>query len=180
MTAVECAPSEQRSNAKIAKGPQRSQRDVSILSLGTGARFRMVNETSLGDRINAVSHKIVGAAIAVHREVGPGLLEKTYKLCLKRELELAGLQVFTEVPVAIVYRDLVVERAYFIDLLVEGLVAVEVKGVTELGSAQRAQVLTQLRWADLRLGLLLNFHAERMKEGIRRIVHDLPEVDREA
>ena len=117
-----------------------------------------------------LTRQIIGAAIDVHRALGPGLLESAYERCLEHELDLRHLQVERQVALPVVYKDLVVEKAYFVDLLVEGKVVVELKAVEELTDAHRAQVLTHLKWANLRVGLLINFNEASLRRGLRRLV----------
>lgn len=115
--------------------------------------------------------KIIGAAITVHRHLGPGLLESTYAACLTAELRHVGLTVQREVAVPIQYRKLRVEVAYRIDILVEHSVVVELKAASALASVHVAQLLTYLRLADLHIGLLFNFNTEILSAGgIRRVL----------
>ena len=123
-------------------------------------------------RINQVTGAILGGAIEVHRVIGPGLLESPYMPCFEFELAERGLSYVTQAPVGLVYKTLRLDAVYKVDLLVEDLVVVEVKCVETVAAVHRAQLLTYLRLTDLRVGLLLNFGAERMKDGIRRIVND--------
>jgi GxxExxY protein len=122
---------------------------------------------------NDVSHLIIGAAIEVHRVLGPGLLESAYRLALAHELRLRGHKVDTEVLVAVRYKDLEIPGAFRIDLLVEGLVVVELKAVEKLMPMHEAQLLTYLRCSNKRLGLLLNFHESMLKRGVTRVVNQL-------
>ena len=124
------------------------------------------------DRINALTSRVIGAAITVHRELGPGLLESTYEACLAAELGNAGLSVERQVPVRVMYHDLVLDVGYRIDLLVERTVVVELKVVARIERVHLAQVLTYLRHADLQAGLLFNFNVDALAAGgIRRVVH---------
>ncbi len=119
----------------------------------------------------AVSKAVLGAAIEVHRALGPGLLESTYQRCLMHELELRGLVVLAEVPLGLVYKGLVVDGAYRIDLLVEDAVVVEVKAVESVLDVHEAQLLTYLRLSGRTTGFILNFGRKTMREGIvRRVV----------
>ena len=120
---------------------------------------------------NEISKIIVDAAIQVHKYFGPGLLEKAYQECLFYELISRGLRVEKEKSLPIVYHDLVIEHAFRIDLLVEQKVVVETKSVATLLGIHLAQTLTYLRLGNYKLGLLLNFNVERMKDGgIRRVI----------
>lgn len=118
-----------------------------------------------------VSHAIIGAAIEVHRRLGPGLLETTYETCLYRELRLRGLRALRQVRVPVDYRGEILDCAYRLDLLVEGLVIVEVKAVERIQPVHRAQVLTYLRQRSLWLGLLINFNVDFLRYGVRRILN---------
>ena len=110
---------------------------------------------------------IIGAAIEVHRELGPGLLESAYQTCLAYELAQRKLEVLREAPVPVVYRGQRIDCGYRIDLLVEGDVIVEVKSVEALLPIHTAQVLTYLRLTGARRALLLNFNGLTLKEGLR-------------
>lgn len=123
--------------------------------------------------LNEVSGVIVDAAIRVHSALGPGLLESAYEACLTSELCRRGLKVRTQIEVPIIYGSVRLEAAYRMDLLVEDSVVVEVKTVTRLLPVHEAQLLTYLRLSGYRLGLLLNFYVPRMRNGIKRIVHNL-------
>jgi GxxExxY protein len=117
-----------------------------------------------------LTKEILGAAIEVHRFLGPGLLENAYRRCLAHELGLRGLVAGAEVVLDLEYKGLVVPATYRLDLLVEDRVVVEVKTVDSLTALHRAQLLTYLRLSGTRIGLLLNFKVERMADGIRRVV----------
>ncbi|HZZ79065.1 MAG TPA: GxxExxY protein [Gemmataceae bacterium] len=128
-----------------------------------------MRETSL-DEINLLTEKIIGAAIEVHRILGPGLLESTYRICLVHELRLQGLNVETEKYLAITYKNLVVENAYRLDLLTEKTVIIELKCVDRLHSVHEAQVISYLKLSGCRVGLLINFNVKLLKDGIKRLV----------
>lgn len=123
---------------------------------------------------NAISGKIIGAAIKVHTVLGPGLLESAYEAALAHELKNRGLKVERQVPMAIQYESLVLDVGYRVDLLVENLVIVELKSVETIHSVHRKQALTYTRLSGKRLGLLLNFGSPRLKDGITRIANQLP------
>jgi len=120
--------------------------------------------------INQITDSIIGAAIEVHRRLGPGLLESAYETCLAAELAYRGLQVERQRPLSLEYRGAYVGAAYRIDLFVECRVVVEVKSVTKLEPVHAAQVLTYLRLSGAPVGLLFNFNEEVVMEGCRRIV----------
>lgn len=120
---------------------------------------------------NEISRIIIGCAIEVHKQLGPGLLESAYQKCLFYELKLTGLKVQMEVPRPIVYKEVELDHGYRIDLLVEGKVVVELKTVEFFNDVHTAQVLTYLKLGDYKLGLLLNFHTSILKNGIKRIIN---------
>jgi len=124
---------------------------------------------------NDLSKCIVTAAIRIHRELGPGLLESVYELVLAHELKSSGLRVSRQVAIPIQYRGLTFGEGFRIDLVVEDKVIVELKCVDSLNSVHRKQLLTYLRLSGLKLGLLLNFSCLLMRDGVVRIVNDLPE-----
>ena len=119
---------------------------------------------------NEISHEIIGAAIEVHRFLGPGLLESAYEECLSKELALRALRVERQKPVPVVYKDVKLECGYRIDLLVEGRVVVELKSIESLAAIHEAIILTYLRLSGHRLGLLMNFNVTVLKDGIRRFI----------
>jgi GxxExxY protein len=122
---------------------------------------------------NAVAGAVVDAAIEVHRCLGPGLLESAYELSLARELELRSVPVARQVPLSVSYKGLALGSAYRLDLVVDETVVVEIKAVERLDSIHTAQLLTYLKLGDYRLGMLLNFNARLMKDGIRRVANAL-------
>ena len=118
-----------------------------------------------------LTEKIIGAAIEVHRELGPGLLESAYEAALAHELALRGVRFARQKEMPVRYKGVLIEVGYRIDLLVEDQVIVELKAVTEMHPIYEAQLITYLRLSNLRVGLLMNFNVPRLKEGvIRRIV----------
>ena len=126
--------------------------------------------------LNSISANVIHAAISVHRELGPGLLESVYQDCMIEELRNLGTRVQGEVPVPIFYKGRKIkDEGFRIDLLVEDLVIVELKSVEEVAPVHKKQLLTYLRLADKRLGLLINFGVAKIKDGISRIVNGLPE-----
>ena len=125
--------------------------------------------------INEITDAIIGAAIAVHKVLGPGLLESTYEACLIYELRERDLDVKAQVPVPVEYKGVRLECGYRLDILVEDEVLVEIKAVAKPEPIHKAQVLTYLRLTGLHAGLLINFNEELLKSGIRRLVHNLKE-----
>lgn len=127
------------------------------------------------DEINSVTEAIIGAAIAVHRELGPGLLESAYEACLGYELRSRGYEVQRQLELPVNYRGVKVDAGFRIDLLVNGLVVVELKAVEKLERIHEAQLHTYLRLTGLHAGLLMNFNVVRLVDGLKRIVRDLPD-----
>ena len=121
-------------------------------------------------RINQVSGMVVDAAMRVHTLLGPGLLESAYQACLAKELRKRGLIVETQVGLPVVYEGEKLELGYRIDLLVENLVIVEIKSVEAIHPVHEAQLLSYLRLSGKNVGLLINFHVARLKDGIKRMV----------
>ncbi|MBI1286678.1 MAG: GxxExxY protein [Flavobacteriales bacterium] len=113
---------------------------------------------------------IIGAAIEVHRELGPGLLESVYQSCLVMELKELGLKVETEIPMPVIYKGMELDQGYRIDLLVENEVVVELKIVEKLTDVHTAQILTYMRLGKYPKGLLINFNMKLLKNGIKRFV----------
>lgn len=118
-----------------------------------------------------ISHTVIGAAIDVHRQLGPGLLESAYQVCVAHELRKRGLQVVTEQPIPVVYDGFKLDCGFRADLIVERQVIVELKAKSAIHPVDVAQVLSYLRLTRLRLGLLINFHESRLVDGIRRVVN---------
>jgi GxxExxY protein len=117
-----------------------------------------------------ITEAIIGAAIEVHKHLGPGCLESTYETCLIHELQLRGVSVLSQERLPIVYKGLPVEEAYRIDLLVEGTVVVELKSVDALLPIHEAQLITYLKLSGKKVGLLINFNVPVLKHGIVRRV----------
>ena len=118
-----------------------------------------------------LSAKIIGAAIAVHKQLGPGLLESTYEVCLAHELKLKGLIVRKQVPLPVVYKQIKLDAGYRIDLIANEQIIIEVKSVEMLAPIHTAQLLTYLKLTEKRLGLLMNFNSVKIVDGIKRVVN---------
>lgn len=114
---------------------------------------------------------IIGAAIEVHRRLGPGLLESAYRVCLAYELTKRGMNVVQERPIPVVYDEVKLECGFRADLVVNGCVVVELKAKTAIHPIDKAQVLSHLRLMGLRIGLLINFHEVKLVEGVSRILN---------
>jgi GxxExxY protein len=122
------------------------------------------------EELNKISYDIIGCAFKVHSQLGPGLLESTYKVCLAYELDKMGYKVETEKALPVVYDEIKLEAGYRIDLLVNNKVIVELKSVEVLNDVHTAQILTYLKLANINLGLLINFNVKDLKQGIKRYV----------
>lgn len=120
---------------------------------------------------NELSNIILGCAIEVHKQLGPGLLESAYRECLYYELVKAGLDVQKEKPLPIVYKEIKLNHGYRIDLLVDNKVVIEIKTVEAFTEVHTAQVLTYLKLGNYKLGLLLNFYVKILKNGIKRVIN---------
>ncbi len=128
------------------------------------------------DGLNAITSQIIKAAIEVHRELGPGLLECVYERCMLIELRRTGLTTESQVPVKIAYKGQdVADGGLRLDLLVENQVVVELKSVKQVTDLDKKQLLSYLRLADKHIGLLVNFNTVLLKEGITRIANKAPE-----
>jgi GxxExxY protein len=135
---------------------------------------------SEAERLNKITERIIGAAIAVHQALGPGLLESAYEACLAFELRQRGLKVEQQKPVPVVYRDVKLDCGYRLDLLVEDCVIVEIKSVDHLAAIHEAQLLSYLKLTGCKIGLLINFNVKMLMSGIKRIVNDFPDLARGA
>jgi len=121
--------------------------------------------------LNEISGAIIGAAIAVHKALGPGLLENAYKVCLAHELRKRGLHVQTELELPVVYDGVKVDLGYRLDMLVQDAVIVEIKAVYELHPIHEAQLLSYLKLGNKKLGLLINFNVRKLTDGVKRMVN---------
>ena len=119
---------------------------------------------------NELTSKIIGAAIEVHRHLGPGLLEHAYHQSLVFELSQRGFNVVSEKPLPVIYKTLEIKNGFKIDLIVENSVIVEIKSVEKVLDVHRSQILTYMHMAGCRTGLLMNFHVTLLKNGIERFV----------
>ncbi len=122
---------------------------------------------------NELSNQVIGAAIEVHRHLGPGMLEAIYRDCLVHELHSRGIGAEKEVVLPVRYKDLELLSGYRADLVIQKLVIVELKAVESLAPIFTAQLLSYLRMSGLRLGLLINFNTIQLKDGIKRVVNNL-------
>jgi GxxExxY protein len=125
---------------------------------------------ALEPSLNELSGKIIGIAYEVHSALGPGLLESVYKECMFHKLIMAGLHVVKEKPLPVIYDGVKLDVGFRLDLLVEEKIVLEIKSVDDISDVHKAQVLTYLKFANCRLGLLLNFNELKMKDGITRLI----------
>ena len=117
-----------------------------------------------------ITKVIIGCAIDVHKELGPGLLESAYEECLYYELQKTGLKVEKQKAIPVVYKEIKLDCGYRADLIVEDKIVIELKTVDEFNPVHEAQILTYLKFADKKLGLLINFNVLRLKDGIKRYI----------
>lgn len=139
-----------------------------------GACFETTEITEfaeLGSDVNKITEEIIGAAIAVHRELGAGLLESAYEACLAYGLVDRGLSMERQKELPVIYRNKQIDLGYRIDLLVEGMAVVELKAVAHLEPVHEAQILSYLKLSGYRVGWLINFNVSLLKDGIRRFVY---------
>jgi GxxExxY protein len=123
------------------------------------------------EEFNQITHDIIGAAIEVHRALGPGLLESAYEACLAYEIGERGPKVERQKPLPLIYKDVTLDCGYRLDLLVENTVIVEVKTVDKLAPIHDAQLLSYLKLSGCKVGLLINFNMPILKHGIRRLMN---------
>jgi len=158
-------------HAERAKNTQSTQRKKYSLR-SFACPLRALRETTPMTE-NEISYEIIGKALDIHKTLGPGLLESVYETTLSYELRQAGMDVQTQVPMPLVYKEITMEVGYRLDLLVEHKVIVELKAVEQLAPVHYAQTLTYLKLSGLKLALLINFNSKTLKEGIHRLVNNL-------
>ena len=117
-----------------------------------------------------LSNKVIGCAIEVHRNLGPGLLESTYEQCLAHELKIEGMPFKLQFPLPVEYKGIKLDCGYRIDLLVANILIVELKSVENVLPIHQAQLLTYMKLSGIKIGLLMNFNVKYMKDGIKRMV----------
>ena len=122
-------------------------------------------------KLDNLAREIIGAAIEVHRNTGPGLLESTYEKCLEHELHLRGIQAASQVFLPVIYKGIELDAGYRIDLLVEESIILELKAVESLNRNHTAQILAYLKLSGKRLGLLINFNVPQLIQGVKRLVN---------
>jgi len=127
------------------------------------------------EHLNKLTDAIIGAAMKVHRTLGPGLLESTYEICLCRELSIRGLRFERQVPIAVEYKGVKLDCGYRADIVIDGMILVEIKAIDSLLPVHDAQLLSYLKLGGWKIGLLINFNVELLKHGLRRRVLGLIE-----
>ena len=127
-------------------------------------------------RVNEITEKVIGACIDIHRQLGPGLLESAYEECLCYDLSTFGLAFERQKDLPVTYKRVRLACGYKIDIVVEGLVVVELKAVEKLLPIHEAQLLTYLKLSALSVGLLINFNVPALKQGLKRIVNNFPDL----
>jgi GxxExxY protein len=127
------------------------------------------------ERLDQITDKIIGGAIEVHRALGPGLLESAYETCLAFELIERGLRVEQQKQLPVAYREVKLDAGYRLDLLVDGVVIVEVKAVDRLAPIHQAQLLSYLKLSGCPVGLLINFNVKVLEQGIQQVVNNYPD-----
>lgn len=120
--------------------------------------------------LDALSNRVIGLAIDVHREVGPGLLETVYQECMCMEPEAAGIQFQSQAMVPVHYKGRLIPLGFRSDIVVAGAIILEIKAVVTIAPAHEAQILTYLRMSGIRLGFLMSFHAPKLKDGLKRFI----------
>ncbi|MBN1291968.1 MAG: GxxExxY protein [Candidatus Latescibacteria bacterium] len=121
-------------------------------------------------KFSELSNKVIGAAIEVHKILGPGLLESTYQRCLVHELKLLNIHVEEEFPLPVEYKDISLDCGYRIDLLIDNQIIVELKSVEQLKSIHEAQLLTYMKLANIKQGFLINFNVVLLKDGLKSFI----------
>lgn len=128
-----------------------------------------IQHPDVDEEVDSLTGNIIGAAIEVHRSIGPGLLESAYQACLLYELRLRRLKVESQKPLPVFYKDVLIDCGYRLDMVVENQVVVEIKSVGSLAGVHEAQLLSYLKLGEYRVGLLINFNVKTLKDGIRRM-----------
>ena len=127
------------------------------------------------ERLNKITETIIGVAINIHRALGQGLLESAYEVCMVYDLIQVGMKVEQQKPLPVVYRGVKLECGYRLDLMIENEVIVEIKSIDKLLPIHKAQLMSYLKLADCKVGLLINVNVEILKSGIQRVVNNFPD-----
>jgi len=142
------------------------------VKLSETKKFRLDIKNNNVVKLDNLSYKIIGLAIDVHKELGPGLLESAYQECLYYEIKNAGLNVKKELSLPIIYKDIKLDHGYRIDLLIEDIIVLELKTVEKFTDVHFAQILTYLKLGNYPLGLLINFDSKILKNSIKRFINN--------
>jgi GxxExxY protein len=139
---------------------------------GTRNEGKITTKTTKDTKMefDELSNRVLGCAIEVHRALGPGLLESTYEQCLAHELKLAGIPFKLQWPVPVEYKTIHLDCGYRLDILIDDVLIVELKSVEKILGIHEAQLLTYMKLARIRTGLLINFNVQRLRDGIKRFV----------
>jgi GxxExxY protein len=132
--------------------------------------------SKISEDLDSLSYKIIGLAIEVHKQLGPGLLESAYQQCLYYEIKKAGLKVEKEITLPIVYKEIKLDQGYRIDLLIEDKLVIELKTVESFTSVHFAQILTYLKLGNYPLGLLINYNSKILRNNIKRFINSTPNL----
>jgi len=138
------------------------------MNFSTTRSLRSLESTEPTEEENGLTGKMIGAAIDVHRILGPGLLESAYEACLVYELRLRKLKVESQKAIPVFYKDVMLDCGYRVDLVIDDQVIVEIKSVTGIAAIHEAQLMSYLKLSNCRYGLLINFNVKLLREGIRR------------
>ena len=135
-----------------------------------GTKKKKMSFKPLSEEIEKIAKKVIDAAYVVHKELGPGLLEKVYEICFCYELSKRGLKFNRQVNIPIVYDGKILDESFRIDVLIEDKIICEIKAVIEMNPVYEAQILTYMKLTNKRLGFLINFNVPLIKDGIKRII----------
>ena len=127
------------------------------------------------DKLDLITRRVIGAAIEVHKALGPGLLESAYETCLAFELRERGFKVEQQLPLPVIYKNVKLDCGYRLDLVVEDCVILEIKAIERLAPIHDAQLLSYLRLSGKKVGLIVNFHERVLKDGLKRVVNEFPD-----
>lgn len=143
--------------------------------MNKGLTAENAEDTEIVKNLNQLTDAIIGAAMEVHRALGPGLLESSYEMCVCRELSIRGIPFARRVPIPMEYKGVRLDCGYRADIVVDGVILVEIKAIDSLLSIHDAQLLSYLKLGGWKIGLLINFNVELLKHGLRRRVLGLDE-----
>lgn len=175
-------PESSAASASSAVTNPKAKLPVERLSLKKSYSFTAENaevaEMDQEERLNKITETIIGVAIDIHKTLGSGLLESAYEACMVYDLTQAGLSVEQQIPIPVKYREVKIECGYRLDLLVNKEVIVEIKSIEKFLPIHKARLLSHLKLAGCKVGLLINFNVEILKDGIQRVVNNFPNTPR--